>query len=103
MSARLFRALKGAEKNWRHKRAGTICSASAAQVEEKRASFTGMRGKKAAFTGMRGKKAADGVLAQDYADPVGRRRINSRLQRLFLWRNNLLLKLICSPFCNLLY
>jgi hypothetical protein len=41
-------------------------------VEEKRASFTGMRGKKASFTGMRGKKAADGVLAQDYADPVCR-------------------------------
>jgi len=47
------------------------------EVEEKRASFTGMRGKKASFTGMRGKKAEDDLPNQDFADPVSRRRINS--------------------------
>jgi hypothetical protein len=41
------------------------------QMQNKRASFTGMRGKKAAFHGMRGKKANDDSIdTRDIDSPV---------------------------------
>jgi hypothetical protein len=41
------------------------------QMQNKRASFTGMRGKKAAFHGMRGKKATDDSIdTRDIDSPV---------------------------------